>query len=238
MVNDRVYERGWLSPQGVEAFRWALKTAYDIFAPAEVRGGENLPPAGSGGYIVATNHISYFDAPLVFIPLPRGTRLTAFGTDKYRSNLFMGGFLRMMGVVWVNREAPTPATIKSAVQLLREGHMLGLAPEGTRSQETHALQKAKTGVAYLAVAADVPVIPAAIANTDRVGDDLRHLRRSRVSITFGKPLRFPVPDRREREAKLQGYTEELMCQIAALLPLSYRGVYADNPRLKELLATS
>jgi len=236
MSNDSVYERGWLPPQGVEVFRWALKTAYDIFASVEVRGAENLPRPDGGGHILAANHISYFDAPLVFIPLPRGSRLAALGTDKYRTNVFMGSILRMVGVVWVNREAPSPATIKCAVQMLREGKLLGLAPEGTRSQQTHALQKAKTGAAYLAVMANVPVIPTAIAYTDRVSNDLRHLRRSRVSITFGKPLRFPVPDRRARDAKLEEYTDELMCHLAALLPPQYRGVYADHPRLKELLA--
>lgn len=236
MSTDRVYERGLLSPQGVEVFRWLLKTAYDIFAPIEAHGLENLPQPGAGGFIVAANHNSYFDAPLVFIPLPRGTQLTVFGADKYRSNLLLGAMVRMIGVVWVNRDAPSPATIKYAVQVLRGGSMLGVAPEGTRSRVTHALQKAKTGVAYLAVMADVPVIPAAIAHTDRVGDDLKHLRRSHVSITFGKPLRFPVPARRERDAKLEEYTEELMCHIAALLPPPYRGVYADSPKLKELLA--
>ena len=236
MSTDLVYERGWLSPQGVEAFRWVLKAAYDIFAPVEVRGLENLPQRGTGGFIVAANHNSYFDAPLVFMPMPRGTQLTVFGADKYRSNFLLGSIVRTVGVVWVNRETPSPATIKYAVQVLRGGSMLGMAPEGTRSRETHALQKAKTGAAYLAVMADVPVIPAAIAHTDQVGHNLKRLRRSHVSIAFGKPLRFPVPARRERDAKLEEYTEELMCQIAALLPPEYRGVYADCPRLKELLA--
>lgn len=236
MSTDRVYERGWLSPKGVEVFRWVLKTIYDIIAPVEVHGLENLPPPDSGGFILAANHISYFDAPLIFIPLPRGTRLTVLGTDKYRSNLFMGTIVRLVGVVWVNRDTPSPATIKHAVQVLKSGSMLGVAPEGTRSQVTHALQKGKTGAAYLAVMANVPIIPTAVARTDQVFDNLKHLRRLPVSITFGKPLKFPAPARRERDVKLEEYTEELMCQIAALLPPQYRGVYTDCQRLKELLA--
>jgi 1-acyl-sn-glycerol-3-phosphate acyltransferase len=229
---EPVYESGWLGPTGLEIFRWMLKTLFDILAPMKAYGKENL--ALPSGYILAINHISYFDAPLLFIHTPAGRRMAAFGTHKYRSNLFFSFILRLVGVIWVNRDEPSPATIKAAVQMLRNGNVLGIAPEGTRSH-THSLQPGKTGTAYLAVAAGVPIIPVGIVHTDVAGDDLKHLRRSYVSITFGKPLYLPMPAREERDAKLQEYTTELMCQIAALVPPQYRGVYADHPRLKQLL---
>ncbi len=230
--NERVYETGWLGPTGLEVFRWILKTSFDILAPIKVYGKENL--ALPGGFILAINHVSYFDAPLLYIHLPAGRRMAAFGTNKYRSNFFLSFILRLVGVIWVNREEPSPATIKAAVQMLRNGNVLGIAPEGTRSH-THSLQPGKTGTAYLAVTAGVPVIPIGIAHTDQAANDLKHLRRSNVTITFGKPLYFPMPARQERDAKLQEYTTELMCQIAALLPPEYRGVYVDHPRLLQLL---
>ncbi len=232
---DPTYERGWLPPIGIEAFRWLLKTIFYIVAPIEAQGVENLPPLGKGGYMVAANHVSYWDAPLIFTQLRPHSQLTAFGADKYRRQLFLGTIVRLVGVVWVNRDAPSPATIKAAVQILRSGSVLGIAPEGTRSQVTHALQPAKTGAAYLAVTAGVPVVPTAVIHTDKVAGDLRRFRRSHVTIRFGKPLTFPAPARQEREAKLEEYTEELMCQIAALLPPEYRGVYAEHTRLTELL---
>jgi 1-acyl-sn-glycerol-3-phosphate acyltransferase len=232
---DPTYERGWLPPIGVEIFRVFLKTLFYIVAPIEAQGGENLPAAGTGGYMVAANHVSYWDAPLIFTQLRPHSQLTAFGADKYRRHLLLGTIVRLVGVVWVNRDAPSPATIKAAVQALRNGSVLGIAPEGTRSRVTHALQPAKTGAAYLAVTAGVPIVPTAVIYTDKVAGDLRRFRRSRVKIRFGKPLTFPAPVRQEREAKLEEYTEELMCQIAALLPPEYRGVYADHARLKELL---
>jgi len=231
--NEPIYERGWLNPTGLEIFRWTLKTLFDIFAPMTAYGKENLEL--KGGYIVAANHMSYFDAPLMFVHIPRGRTMTALGTDKYKSYPFFAFILRMVGVIWVNRDAPSPASIKAAVQVLRSGEVLGVAPEGTRSRDTHALQEGKTGAAYLAITAGVPVIPVAVAHTDLAANDLKHLRRSHVSIAFGKPLYFPAPARQERDAKLQEYTTELMCQIAALLPPEYRGVYADHPRLKQLL---
>jgi len=230
---EPVYEPGRLNPAGLEIFRWMLKTCFDILAPMKAYGKENL--ALPGGVIVAANHISYFDAPLMFVQMPACRKMTAFGTDKYRSNRFFAFILRLVGVIWVNRDAPSPASIKAAMQVLRNGEVLGVAPEGTRSH-THSLQEGKTGAAYLAITAGVPIIPTAIAHTDLAGGDLKRLRRSYVSITFGKPIYFPTPARQERDAKLQEYTTELMCQIAALLPPEYRGVYADHPRLQQLLS--
>ncbi len=227
-----VYEAGWLGFTGLHIFRWLLKTLFDILAPITAHGKENL--ALPGGFILAANHISYFDAPLLFIYAPADRRMAAFGTDKYRTNWFFAFILRLVGVIWVNREAPSPATIKASVQVLRNGTVLGVAPEGTRSR-THSLQPGKTGAVYMAVTAGVPIIPVGIVHTDQAGDDLKHLRRSYVSITFGKPLHFPMPARQERDAKLQEYTTEMMCQIAALLPPDYRGVYTDHPRLLQLL---
>lgn len=234
MPTEPAYERGWLPPQGVETLRWIFKTLFGILAPIEARGVENLPPVGGSGFIISANHMSYFDAPLVFVQMRPGSQLTAFGADKYRHDWFMSFILRMVGVIWVNRESPTPATIKAAIQVLRDGSMLGVAPEGTRSRVTHALQQGKTGAVYMAVMAGVPIVPTAIMHTDLVSRDLKRLRRSYVKIVFGKPLTFPMPARQERDAKFEAYTEELMCQIAALLSPEYRGVYAGHPRLKEL----
>jgi 1-acyl-sn-glycerol-3-phosphate acyltransferase len=230
---EPVYQPGWLNPTGLEIFRWTLKTLFDIFAPMKAYGKENL--AVPGGFIVAANHMSYFDAPLMFVHIPPGRRMTAFGADKYKSYPFFAFILRMVGVIWVNRDAPSPASIKAAVQVLRNGDVLGVAPEGTRSRDTHALQEGKTGAAYLAMTAGVPILPVAVIHTDLVSQDLKHLPRSHVSISFGKPISIPALPRQERDAKLQEYTTELMCQIAALLPPEYRGVYTDHPRVKQLL---
>jgi 1-acyl-sn-glycerol-3-phosphate acyltransferase len=232
---EPTYEPGRLNATGLETFRWLLKMMFDILAPMKAYGKENFALAGPGGVIVAANHVSYWDAPLMFVHIPPGRKMTAFGADKYRHSRFFSFILRLVGVVWVNRDAPSPATIKAAVQVLRGGDVLGVAPEGTRSRETGALQEGKTGAVYLAMTAGVPVIPVAIIHTDQVLNDLKHLRRSHVSIVFGKPMRFPVPARQERDTKLEEYTAELMCQIAAMLPAEYRGVYADHPRLHQLL---
>ncbi len=64
---------------------------------------------------------------------------------------------------------------------------------------------------------------------------MRRFRRLDITIRVGEPFELPPLDRKNRDASLQANTDEIMCQIAALLPPKYRGVYADYPRVQELL---
>ena len=119
---------------------------------------------------------------------------------------------------------------------MKEGGMLVIAPEGTRSK-TGALQPGKAGVSYLAAKSGYPVLPVALTGTeDRyVVEQLKHFRRIHITATAGKLMTLEMPQGKNREQILADQTEEIMCQIAALLPKGYHGVYADSPRLKELM---
>jgi len=234
MPDQSVFVRSRLSPRGVEALRRTVGALFATAARVEVRGRDYLP--ASGRCIVATNHLSRFDGALLFTQTPT-PKLTMLVADKYRSNPLFRWLLESVNIIWVNREATTPATIKAALQTLREGYILGIAPEGTRSP-THALQPGKTGAAFLAVTAGVPIVPVGVTNTDDLVQALKRLHRIRLTVTIGKPFWLTAPGQRERvdSKTLETYTTEVMCRIAALLPPEYRGVYADHPRLKELLA--
>jgi 1-acyl-sn-glycerol-3-phosphate acyltransferase len=119
---------------------------------------------------------------------------------------------------------------------MEQGGVMVIAPEGTRST-TEALQKGKPGVAFLASKSGYPVLPVALTGTeDRVVlENLMHFRRSYITGTAGELFQVEVPKGRGREQALHKATDEIMCHIAVLLPEKYRGVYADHPRLKELL---
>ena len=233
MDNQPIFVRGRFPPWGVEALRGVFGMLFALLTRVEVRGLERLP--ASGGFIVSPNHLSYFDAPLTFVLL-RGRKMTAFAADTYRANIFFRWVVESVDTIWVHRGAIPPSTLKFAIQALREGSILGLAPEGTRSP-THVLQKGRTGAAFLAMTTGAPVVPLAFTNTEKIAPGLKRFQRVKVTATFGEPLIFPEPPRHEREAKLEEYTTEIMCRIAALLPEEYRGVYAEHPRLKELLET-
>jgi 1-acyl-sn-glycerol-3-phosphate acyltransferase len=100
-----------------------------------------------------------------------------------------------------------------------------MAPEGTRARGTYALQKGKTGPAYLATRADVPLVPVGLTGTEQIKDNLSRLRRTPVRVVVGKPFRLPGSGR-VRGQKLHECTDLIMRHIAALLPEEYRGVYA------------
>jgi len=232
MSDQPTFVRGKFSPRGIEAMRRVFEAIFKLIARLEVHGIENLP--AEGGFIVTVNHLSRFDPPLVFVLFPFPRRGVAFAADSYRSQPFFRWVLESVGVIWVTRGATSPTTLKAAVQAIREGYVLGIAPEGTRSR-TGTLQEGKMGVAFLALSSGAPIIPLAITNTEKLGAALLRLRRITLTLTFGKPLTFTAPERGKREEKLLECTTEIMCRIAALLPPEYRGAYANHPRLKELL---
>ena len=120
---------------------------------------------------------------------------------------------------------------------LQNGGLLAIAPEGTRSKN-ETLIEGQPGTAYLAAKTRAPILAVALTGTEdrRVLENLRKLRRSAVRVEIGKPFTLPPLENKKRDEQLQQYTEEIMCQIAALLPDSYHGVYADNPRISAIRA--
>ena len=101
---------------------------------------------------------------------------------------------------------------------------MGAAPEGTRARGPYALQEGKTGLAYLATRANVPILPVGIAGTERMKDNLPRLRRTELRIAVGEPIHLPASGR-ARGRQLREYTDAIMHRLATLLPQEYRGFY-------------
>jgi 1-acyl-sn-glycerol-3-phosphate acyltransferase len=182
---------------------------------------ENLPDKPP--YLLVTNHLSALDLPLLLFVIPHTIR--AFAASKHRSNLLYGPVLEAADTIWVRRGEIDRQALRKALAVLERGEVLGVAPEGTRSDETHALQRAKAGAAYLATRANVLIVPVAIVGTEKIAHNLRRLRRTRVRIAFGEPFRLPETGH-VRKQQLERYTDLIMHRIAEMLPEAYRGVYA------------
>jgi 1-acyl-sn-glycerol-3-phosphate acyltransferase len=187
----------------------------------ELIGLEKLPDKPP--YLLVTNHLSVLDLPLLLFVVPHTIR--AFAASKHRSNLLYGPILEAADTVWVRRGEIDRQALRKALAVLERGEVLGMAPEGTRSDESHALQEAKAGAAYIATRADVPIAPVGITGTEKIVHNLLRLRRTRVCIRFGEPFRLPEVGR-ARTQELREYTDLIMRRIAELLPEAYRGVYA------------
>ena len=119
---------------------------------------------------------------------------------------------------------------------MEAGNILVIAPEGTRSR-VGSMIEGRPGVSYLASKLNRPIVPVGLAGTeDRIiFGNLKRLKRSHIVVRAGSAFTLPELPRKERDAALKGFTDEIMCRIAALIPEKNRGVYAEHPRLKELL---
>ena len=145
--------------------------------------------------------------------------------------------VKRFDAIFIDRFNADFTSLRKALTRLRAGGVLVLAPEGTRSP-SGTLIEARTGGSYLAGKAGLLTIPVALTGTmDREAKArLRRGRRLDVTVRVGAPIPPPDLTTGDRAAALQAHTEEIMCQIAALLPPAQRGVYAEHPRLAEILA--
>lgn len=183
-----------------------------LAARARVSGLENFP--ADGACIIATNHLTAWDTPLIFSIVPRKWRVVVLAAEKWRKVLPIRWLFDGVGCVWVRRGEVDRQALSEVIAHLRNGRVVGMAPEGTRSK-TGALQKARNGVAWLARASGAPVVPVALWGVE----DIRIARRAEAQVRVGAPLRVT------REDDLDAATTRIMGEIAAMLPEKYRGVY-------------
>jgi 1-acyl-sn-glycerol-3-phosphate acyltransferase len=213
--------------------RAIFKTTIALISRTVVLGRDNLPQ--SGPYIMAINHLSYFDLPFTFGEVG-GEGVSGWAAEKYQRHPLFGPMLKLAGGIFIERGQVDRNAIARAIDWLNQGKIFGMAPEGTRSN-TKALARGKTGAAYLAHEANVPLIPIGIHGTEEAWSSWRRLRRPTFFMHIGAPFFLsPLVDPDQRHVRLRKDTDEIMCRIAALIPAQYHGHYANHPRLQELLA--
>jgi len=178
-----------------------------------VKGRENIPR--EGGVIIAANHISYIDPPLIGAVLPRRATFMA------RKGLFEIPGLRWamkQTAIPVDRQRTRPSTIKEAVRRLKKGEVVALFPEGRRS-ETGELLEGKRGIGMLVSLSGVPVVPALITGSDRaLPVDARWLKRARITVVFDKPIYYTSIHEKDYPADLvyEDITRKIMTSIGEL----------------------
>jgi len=160
-----------------------LYTFFKVFYRLEVFGLENIPE--EGGFIMASNHASYLDPPVLGAVSTRRVRFMA------REGLFKIPLFRIFIKVFsfpVRRDKPHPSAIKEAVQRLQQGQLIVMFPEGSRSADGSLLE-AKRGLSVIAALSKKPVVPTFIKGTEKalpVGKKL--LRPAKITVIFGTPL--------------------------------------------------
>src|SRR5215213_2414673 len=213
--------------------RWLIRRIFNLIARVDVRGYENLPKDSS--FVIATNHLGFVDVPIAFYAINRWDMFVLIA-EKWGEMGLVRWVGKYFNFIFIDRFNPDIKALRKVISLMEENNILVIAPEGTRSR-TGALIEAKPGVSYLATKLNRPIVPVAITGTEikNVLGILNAFGRPRTPLTAGMPFTLPPLPRENRDEVLKRYTDEIMCRIAALLPEHYRGVYADHPRLKELL---
>jgi len=206
--------------------RALFRAIFHLISRVKVSGVENVPK--DGAYIIAINHVSLFEAPFVTAFWP--TSFEIAGAADVWDRPGQGLLARLYGGIPIHRGQYDRNMLEITLSVLHSGRPLLLAPEGGRSHKL-GMRRAKPGIAYLMGKAQVPVVPVGIVGST---DDFlaRALRAERpdIEMTIGRPLHLPPVTGRgkARRETRQKNADMVMAQIAALLPLEYRGVYADH----------
>ena len=209
--------KGLLSP--IFVLLWRIK----------VEGRENVP--ATGPVILAPNHVTFLDS--MFLPLVVRRRVTFVAKAEYFQSWKTAWFFRACGQIPMRREGGSASerALAAARDVLRDGNVLGIYPEGTRSPDGR-LYRGHTGVARLALGCGVPVVPVGLVGTTQVqrpGSNRPHPFK-RVTVRFGPPLDL---SRWDAEAAadpmtLRLVTDELMFEIRALSGQEYVDRYAKR----------
>ncbi|HEU5473991.1 MAG TPA: lysophospholipid acyltransferase family protein [Actinophytocola sp.] len=224
---------------------WLMKRVFigpllHLFFRPSIEGAENIP--AEGGAVLASNHLAVSDS--FFLPLKVRRRVTFTAKLEYFTQpgikgLFKKWFFSGVGQIPIDRSSGSAAqaALDTGIRLLREGHLLGIYPEGTRSPDGR-LYKGKTGMARIVLEARVPVIPVAMFGTDRANPiGSKMWKPTKIHIKVGEPLDF------SRYYGLAGdrfversITDEIMYTLMELSGQEYVDLYAA--KAKELMGVA
>jgi len=207
-----------------------------VFRPW-VKGLENVPRTGP--LIVVCNHLSFVDS--VFLPLMIDRQMaflakSDYFTGKGIKGWFIRFFMTSAGQLPIDRSGgkASEASLNAGLQVLAEGGVLAIYPEGTRSPDGR-MYRGRTGVARMILEAHVPVIPAAVVGTEKVmplGSNIPKVHR--VGVVIGEPLDFSRFEGMETDRfVLRSITDEIIYEMNALSEQEYVDVYASTIRSQQ-----
>ena len=199
---------------------------FHVLGRVKVTGQENIPYGKP--YVVAMNHVSIFDPPLIGAFWPE--QLEIIGAADVFDKPGQGQVLKIYGVIPVHRGDYDRALLTKIVRIIKSGFPLLIAPEGGRSH-VPAMRRAKSGIAYMVEQTGVPVVPVGlVGTTEDFWQRAKRGERPQLEMRIGKPITLPeitVKGNERHEARQQN-ADLVMRHLAGLLPEEYRGVYAES----------
>jgi 1-acyl-sn-glycerol-3-phosphate acyltransferase len=184
----------------------------------------DLVPA-TGPLILVCNHINFMEVPLVFTHLqPRP--VTGFAKSETWDNPLLRPLFNLWGAIPIRRGEADLAAIRKGMQALKEGKIIAISPEGTRSGDGR-LGRGIPGVVILALNSGAPLLPLVYYGSESLRPNLLRLRRTDFHIRVGQPFYLDAGGVKTSREVRQAMVDEIMYRLAAILPKEYRGVYAN-----------
>ena len=178
-----------------------------------------------GPLIIIFNHINFLETPVFYTRLiPRA--MTGFSKSTTWDNPFLGWLFDMWGVIPIRPGEVDMSAIRRGVAALKDGQILAIAPEGTRSGHGR-LQHGQPGMVMMALLSGAPLLPLVHYGVEQYQHNLPRLRRTNFHAIVGQPFELDKRGEKMTRAVRQKMTDEIMYQKAALLPPAYRGEYSD-----------
>ncbi len=179
----------------------------------------------TGPLIIYANHINSLEVPLVFSHLqPRP--VTALAKAEAWKNPLFNWLFDVWKLIPVRRGEADMDAIRKSLSMIKEGYIFGISPEGTRSGGGKLL-RAQPGVVPIALRSKAPLQPVAHWGGEALSENVKHMRRTNFHIRVGEPFYLEIHGERVTSEVRQQMVDEMMYQLAKLLPENYRGYYAD-----------
>ena len=198
----------------------ALNVLRPLFGSLKVKGVEKIPRRG--GVVLACNHPGGMDSFVLGMASPRQVFYMA-KRELFNIHPVVSFLLHRIGAFPINRGAHDTAAIQYSVDLLKQGRVLGMFPEGTRNRGK-PMRRGKSGAVRIAIDAGVPVVPVAVQGIPHLHRNWYNpFKRTKLSVQFGQPVTFPPGTMEE----VQDYTTEIMLEVASMMPPELRGHYEE-----------
>ncbi len=205
-------------------FNSLLRVGTDIICRIDKDDFPKVPQ--NGPLIIVINHIGSLEVPLLFTQLqPR--KMIGLAKIETWDNRFMGWLFTMWEAIPVRRGEADMDAYRGCLEVLKKGDILAIAPEGTRSYHGKLL-RAQPGVAMIALRSGAPILPIAHWGGEYFSENIKKARRTDFHVKVGKPFTLEINGEKVTSSLRQEIADEIMGQVAALLPETYHGEYTGK----------
>ena len=200
-----------------------IKAIIDVLCEIHAKELQKLP--ATGPLILASNHVNFLEAVIFFTYTPPRP-ITAIAKVETWDSPILGPLFSLWGAIPIKRGEADRAAYEASLGALKDGKILAILPEGTRSNDGR-LQKRQPGIVLLAARSNAPIQPGVVYGHEKFWPNFRRLHRTEIFIKVGEPFKLKTEGMSFDRDTRQKMADEVMYRMAELIPEEYRGLYSD-----------